>query len=184
MFLTIYQSVSALKDLEKKSIESVARYFSDFSNQEIPTEIIEKWKFTGLGNEYFLTSDFLIQHGFRNLLNVFGHIHIYNFGEHLTSPTEMPEGYRGIIRFIVEQVNQKFLLTYQFWYINRHDDFSYAGEFRINNQDPAYGSLRITLVKESDVQRYYLDNFSDVQNLAQEFVKTPERKTEKGLFIM
>jgi hypothetical protein len=67
-FHIIYKSILFLRVLEKKDIKGVAFAFGKFSNQLITEQMVKEWRMTGLGNEYFLTSDFLNQYGLKNLI--------------------------------------------------------------------------------------------------------------------
>ncbi len=54
----------------KMDLDDVAAEFSEFSDQYIPRSVVEDFRFTGLSNCDFLTSDFLNQHGINNLLQI------------------------------------------------------------------------------------------------------------------
>lgn len=53
---------------EMMDLEDVVKEFEAYSNQIIPEEVVQEFRFTGLSNVDLITSDFLIQHG---LLNIF-----------------------------------------------------------------------------------------------------------------
>lgn len=69
-FKEIYNAISNVYFLNRNTIEDIAAAFAKFSNQKIDPSIIEKFKFTGLSNEKFLTSDFLHLHQLKNLIDV------------------------------------------------------------------------------------------------------------------
>lgn len=70
-FNEVLKAILLLKEIEKIPLKDLARQYAKFSNQEIPNEAIESWSMTGLGNEYFLTSDHLVRYDLKpiQLLN-------------------------------------------------------------------------------------------------------------------
>lgn len=71
-FLEFTNSYYILDVYDKMNIESLAREFFKYSNQEISeddfNDLIKKFRFSGLSNADFLTSDFLNAFGFKNLI--------------------------------------------------------------------------------------------------------------------
>ena len=51
-------------------LEQVVSEFEAYSGQKIPEEILNEFRFVGLNNVDFLTSDFLQQYGFKNIYGV------------------------------------------------------------------------------------------------------------------
>ena len=58
-FNEVLNAILLLRQLEKMPLLELAKQYAEFSKQEITEEMLKEWSFTGLGNEYFLTSDFL-----------------------------------------------------------------------------------------------------------------------------
>lgn len=65
-------SVKIWYDFEKfynsLPIEEVVSNFETFTNQEVPAFAMRDFRFSGLTNIDFLTSDFLNRHGLKNIL--------------------------------------------------------------------------------------------------------------------
>ena len=66
----LIKALEAVKKYETKDFINVVKDFEDYANVKIPEKAIRDFKFTGLSNIDFLTSDFLNQYGYANLLQL------------------------------------------------------------------------------------------------------------------
>lgn len=61
-------AIQLITKYDNMDFESCVSEFEKYTNQNIPLELIRKFKLTGLSNIDFLTSDFINQYGYKNLL--------------------------------------------------------------------------------------------------------------------
>lgn len=54
----------------KMPLEQLVEEFEEYTGQKVPQEAITKYKFTGLNNVDFVTSDWLNNYGLKNLLQL------------------------------------------------------------------------------------------------------------------
>jgi hypothetical protein len=66
----LMDALEIVRKYNRMSLYDLVRDFEIYSNQTIPKEVVEKFRFTGLNNVDFLRSDFLCQHGLKNLYQV------------------------------------------------------------------------------------------------------------------
>lgn len=64
------KALDLIKHYERKPLFELAKEFNLFSGQTIPNSILWEFGYTGLSNIDFLTSDFLIKKGFKNLIQI------------------------------------------------------------------------------------------------------------------
>jgi hypothetical protein len=63
-------AIELKRKYNKMSLEDCIKEFEEFTNQKVPKEAIEEYKFTGLNNIDMFTSDWLNRFGLRNLLQL------------------------------------------------------------------------------------------------------------------
>lgn len=61
-------AIEIVRKFDNMDFETCVSEFEKYTNQNIPLELIRKFKLTGLSNTDFLTSDFINQYGYKNLL--------------------------------------------------------------------------------------------------------------------
>ncbi len=61
-------AIELKRKYNKMDLEDVVKEFEEFTNQKVPKEAIEEFKFCGLSNIDFLTSDWLNNFGIKNIL--------------------------------------------------------------------------------------------------------------------
>ena len=70
----MYELIKAI-ELERKynkmDLHDVVKEFEEYTNQEITEKIIDDFRFCGLSNIDFLTSDFLNKYGLRNIIQIY-----------------------------------------------------------------------------------------------------------------
>ena len=64
----LLSALELIKKVNSENLDSVAKDFSNYSNQEISSDAVQNFKLTGLDNVAFLTSDYLNYYGVKNLL--------------------------------------------------------------------------------------------------------------------
>jgi len=64
----LLSSIKTIRAYEMLALEQLVKDFEFFSKQTIGENIVDEWRFTGLSNIDFLTSDFLNRYGLKNLL--------------------------------------------------------------------------------------------------------------------
>lgn len=68
----ITEALNLLNKYDSLKLEDVVKEFEIYSNQEISKVIIRDFRMTGLSNIDFLTSDFLLRYGLKNLTQILG----------------------------------------------------------------------------------------------------------------
>lgn len=63
-------AIELKRKYNQMDLEDVVKEFEEFTNQKVPQKAIEDFKFCGLNNVDFLTSDFLNRYDIKNLLQV------------------------------------------------------------------------------------------------------------------
>lgn len=61
-------AIQLITKYDNMDFESCVSEFEKYTNQNIPSWVIGRFKTIGLSNTDFLSSDFLNQYGFKNLL--------------------------------------------------------------------------------------------------------------------
>lgn len=64
----LLKAIEIVRKFDNMDFDSCVSQFVEYTNQKITPDVIRKFKTTGLSNSDFLTSDFLNQYGFKNLL--------------------------------------------------------------------------------------------------------------------
>jgi hypothetical protein len=69
-FKELLKAIQLIRELEKIPLKKLAAQYAEFSKQEISEDLVLSWLYSGLGNEFFLTSDFLQLNGLKSLQDV------------------------------------------------------------------------------------------------------------------
>lgn len=63
-------AIELTRKYNQMDLADVVKEFEEYTNQKVPLEAIEEFRFCGLNNKDFLTSDYLNQYGIKNLLQL------------------------------------------------------------------------------------------------------------------
>lgn len=66
----IISALKTLRELDNSDLNEIVEEFQNYTQQQIPKEVIDKFKTCGLSNTDFLTSDFLNKYDLKNLLQI------------------------------------------------------------------------------------------------------------------
>ncbi len=61
-------AIELRRKYNQMDLDDVVKEFEEFTNQKVPKEAIDEFRFCGLNNVDFLTSDWLNNYGLKNLL--------------------------------------------------------------------------------------------------------------------
>jgi hypothetical protein len=63
-------AIELKRKYNKMDLEDVVKEFEEYTNQKVPQKAIDDFKFIGLNNIDFLTSDWLNKFGLKNLIQL------------------------------------------------------------------------------------------------------------------
>lgn len=64
----LFKAIVIVRKFDNMDFDSCVFQFEEYTNQNIPSWVISRFKTIGLSNTDFLTSDFLNNYGYKNLL--------------------------------------------------------------------------------------------------------------------
>lgn len=64
----LLKAIEIVRKFDNMDFDSCVFQFEEYTNQNIPSWVISRFKTIGLSNTDFLTSDFLNKYGYKNLL--------------------------------------------------------------------------------------------------------------------
>ena len=64
----LLKAIEIIRKFDNMDFDLCVSQFEEYTNQKISPDVIRKFKTTGLSNIDYLTSDFLNQYGYKNLL--------------------------------------------------------------------------------------------------------------------
>ena len=64
----LFKAIVIVRKFDNMDFDSCVFQFEEYTNQNIPSWVISRFKNIGLSNTDFLTSDFLNKYGYKNLL--------------------------------------------------------------------------------------------------------------------
>lgn len=64
----LLNAIEIIRKFDNMDFDSCVFQFEEYTNQNIPSWVISRFKTIGLSNTDFLTSDFLNKYGYKNLL--------------------------------------------------------------------------------------------------------------------
>lgn len=65
----IKQAIQILQYVDRIDLQEVVELLNKETAQTISADVVKKFRLTGLSNVDFLTSDFLMQEGYKNIYN-------------------------------------------------------------------------------------------------------------------